>query len=389
MRKKLITGFNLLVYSFAIVGFVLVTGYTAVRLKLTNVSGSVDAKNQSFQKNYAKVSQVKGTESEKETKSDLTIANISEEIEKLSKLKTLREQNYCKLKLLGEYFPLNAKKILESADKTRSDSIVTKMIMAADLRLKGNPAYLDASGQCDNISKASVDYSDLKKKYESASGQNAFIWANTSEWQAIMEATLKDKGPIYKVSEETQIEPRLIVASMIVEQLRLFNSEREMFKRFFEPLKILCSSNKISLGVMGIKEETARQIENNLRNSESPYYLGREYENKLDFEGGNSDSSRYDRLSSEKNHYYSYLYGALYLKQMMKQWKDAGFDIDYRPEIIGTLFNVGFPQSKPNANPKVGGSHISIGSEEYSFGALSYEFYYSGEMIEDFPYVVK
>lgn len=389
MKKKLVAGFNLLVYSFAIVGFILVAGFVAVRLKLTNVSGSVDSKNQSFQNNYAKISEVKGTDSHKETKDDLTVSNISEEIEKLSKLKTLREQNYCRLKLLGEYFPLNVKNILESADATKSDSIITKMIAAADIRLKKDASYSENSQKCENISKLDTDYDELRKKYESADGQNAFIWVNSKEWQIIKEATLKDKDVIYRVSDETQVEPRLIVASMIVEQLRLFNSEREIFKRFFEPLKILCSSNKISLGVMGIKEETAKQIENNLKNLDSPYYLGEEYENMLDFSGDNSDSSRYDRLSSEKNHYYSYLYGAIYIKQIMKQWRDANFSIDYRPEIVGTLFNVGFPQSKPNPSPKVGGSHIKIGDEEYSFGALSYEFYYSGEMLENFPYVVK
>jgi hypothetical protein len=388
MKNKLLIGFNLLVYSFAIIGFVLVSGYVAVRFKLTNVSGAVDAKNQNFQTNYAKVSEVKGADSQKGKKADLTISGISDEIEKMSKIKNLREQNYCKMKLLGGYFPFNVRKIMESAEATKSDPIITKMIMAAELRLRGDPSYLEASSRCENSPKVGIDYADLKKEYGSAEGQSAFVWTNTKEWQIIKEATLKDKAVIYRASEETQIEPRLIVASMIVEQLRLFNSEREVFKRFFEPLKILCSSNKISLGVMGIKEETAKQIENNLKNPGCPYYLGKEFENKLDFSGDNSDGSRYDRLSSEKNHYYSYLYGAIYLKQMMKQWKDAGYDIDYRPEIIGTLFNVGFPQSKPNPNPKVGGSHITIGSEDYSFGALSYEFYYSGEMLEDFPYLV-
>ena len=71
----------------------------------------------------------------------------------------------------------------------------------------------------------------------------------------------------------------------------------------------------------------------------------------------------------------------------MTQWKNAGFDISNRPEIIGTLFNVGFPQSKPNANPKVGGSTVVIGQNKYSFGRLSYEFFYSGELVEAFPYL--
>ena len=179
----------------------------------------------------------------------------------------------------------------------------------------------------------------------------------------------------------------MIVANMIVEQLRLFNSEREIFKKFFEPLKILCSANKISLGVMGIKEKTAIDIENHLKDPASVFYLGKEAENILDFSTSeNIVQERYNRLASEKDHYYSYLYGGLYLKQIIKQWGKEGYDIKYRPEIIGTLFNVGFPQSKPNPDPKVGGSKIKIGEKEYSFGSLVYEFYYSGEILEEFPY---
>jgi hypothetical protein len=72
---------------------------------------------------------------------------------------------------------------------------------------------------------------------------------------------------------------------------------------------------------------------------------------------------------------------------MLSQWEHAGYDIKYRPEIATTLFNVGFPQSKPNADPKVGGSGIKVGDAEYSFGSLGYEFYYSGELFDAFPYV--
>jgi hypothetical protein len=123
-------------------------------------------------------------------------------------------------------------------------------------------------------------------------------------------------------------------------------------------------------------------VEKNLKDPTSPYYLGKEYENILD---KLSEKSRYEKLTDE-SHYYSYLYGAIYVKQLMQQWKAAGYDIKYRPEIIGTLFNVGFPQSKPKPDPKVGGSTIKINGVEYSFGRLAYEFYYSGELMDEFPF---
>ncbi|MFZ2192983.1 MAG: hypothetical protein WAV31_01955, partial [Candidatus Moraniibacteriota bacterium] len=183
------------------------------------------------------------------------------------------------------------------------------------------------------------------------------------------------------------IEPRLIVSALIVEQLRLFHSQRELFKKFFEPLKILGNATKISLGVMGVKEATAIETENHLKDASSPYYLGPEYEHLLDLNSGNPTQERFSRLTDDKNHYYAYLYGAIYMKEMMMQWERSGYSIAYRPEIVGTLFNVGFPQSKPNPAPKVGGSKITISDGAYSFGSLSYEFYYSGELIDEFPYI--
>ena len=69
----------------------------------------------------------------------------------------------------------------------------------------------------------------------------------------------------------------------------------------------------------------------------------------------------------------------------MLQWKRSGFDISDRPDLLFTLFNVGFPQSKPKADPKCGGSHITVADKIYTFGAIGFDFYYSGELAEEFP----
>jgi hypothetical protein len=70
---------------------------------------------------------------------------------------------------------------------------------------------------------------------------------------------------------------------------------------------------------------------------------------------------------------------------MMAQWERAGFSINDRPEIICTLFNVGFAQSSPKSNPQVGGSTVAVSDRSYSFGHLANEFYFSGELLDDFP----
>ena len=69
-----------------------------------------------------------------------------------------------------------------------------------------------------------------------------------------------------------------------------------------------------------------------------------------------------------------------------KQWERAGFDISNRPEILFTLFNIGFSESHPSANPQCGGSHITVGDHIYTFGAIGFDFYYSGELAKEFPY---
>ena len=97
-------------------------------------------------------------------------------------------------------------------------------------------------------------------------------------------------------------------------------------------------------------------------------------------------TERYNRLVDYRNHLYSYIYTGCILHQTMLQWRRAGYDISDRPDILFTLFNVGFSQSVPKPNPVPGGSHIDVGDETYTFGALGFDFYYSGELSNVFPF---
>ncbi len=210
------------------------------------------------------------------------------------------------------------------------------------------------------------------------------LWTS-DEWSVLRESVLRDHESLHKASELLDVNPRTIVSILIVEQLRLFHDNRELFKTVFAPLKILGVQSQFSWGVMGIKQETAIEIEKNLRATTSPFYLGKEYEHILDFTTTNTDEERFMRLTDEESRYYSYLYTAVYIKEIETQWKKAGYDISKRPEIISTLFNIGFIHSKPNANPHSGGAIIPIGTTTYSFGSLALEFYNSEELIDYFP----
>lgn len=212
-----------------------------------------------------------------------------------------------------------------------------------------------------------------------------FPLAHTPEWIAFRQAVAKDRTLIEQISKETGVLPRTLITILVPEQMRLFHSDRPIFKKIFEPLKILGSQSQFSWGIFGIKDETARAVEEHLSDKNSPFYLGTSFEHALDFKTDTHDQERFSRIIDEHDHTYGYRYAALYVAQINAQWEKAGFPIADRPEILATLWNLGFEKSKPNAEPKSGGAPIEINGTTYSFGALANAFYYSDEMIEIFP----
>jgi len=224
---------------------------------------------------------------------------------------------------------------------------------------------------------------DSQSRFLQTGGSPA--WIETPEWKTLAHAAASDAPTINKAASLSGVPVRLIVAQLVAEQLRLYNTEREVYKEVFQPLQILGVQSQFSWGVMGIKQDTAIAVEQHLVTSTSTWYLGKTYEHVLDFKTPDHDTERFDRLTDQHNHFYSYLYTGIYLKQIMSQWKNAGFDISARPEILSTLYNIGFSHSQPNANPSSGGAAIDVGGTTYSFGELAAQFYYSDELTSEFP----
>lgn len=212
-------------------------------------------------------------------------------------------------------------------------------------------------------------------------------WQESEEWQVLENAIRRDVDVINRAAVDAGVPARLIVANLITEQLRLFFTERESYKQFFYPLKILGSQTQFSWGVMGMKEETAIPVEQHLQDHSSAYYLGPAYEHLLNFSATSTDikNERFSRMTDQHNHYWSYLYAGLYMKQIEAQWRRAGFPIDNNVAVISTLYNIGFERSVPKADPQVGGAQIIIGGTTYSFGGLATEFYNSDLLIDIFP----
>ncbi len=347
-------GFTIL---FALIGFFLTTAFLAVKLHVTDDPGAVDYNNRYFQ--------------ELRDKYGKTSVNNSDTVN------YTEASFFHNVLVLNKYYPENSLYILNAYLKSRNLTEARQMIAAVNLHMKDNQQYM-----------AEMEDFEAEGFHESMkqNSGSVFKWMNISEWGDFKLAVAKDKPLIDSVANQTGVEPRMIVAVLVGEQIRLFNSDREMYKKWIGPLKILSVESTFSLGVTGIKVETAQIIENNLKDSTSVFYLGKKYEHLLDFQTNSTEDERYKRLTSYKSHYYSYLYAALNIKQFKMQWERAGFPINDRPEILATLFNIGFEVSVPKANPLVGGSSLMIHNEPYTFGAIAYEYYYSGELFDLFPF---
>lgn len=212
-------------------------------------------------------------------------------------------------------------------------------------------------------------------------------WHETVQWLVVREGLKKDADIINRVSKETGVSSRMIVAAVVPEQMRFFAQEgnREVFKRYFEPLKLLVSLSQFSLGVSGIKQETATKVEEYAQATTSPFYPGPEAAQLLAYSTTeHRDTELFNRLTDEKDHYYSYLYTAIYLKEVEMQWQRAGYEISERPDVLVTLFNLGFQASEPKAEPQVAGARIIVGGQDYSFGYLGTLFYQSDELTDIF-----
>ena len=348
---------DLLLVIFAIAGAAIIGAWGFFQLGFTKNKGTVD-------KNYRYMMSVSEMESLKD--STLTQEQIDE----------LRLSQYARLAAFAKFYPVNAQLIFQAAQNCGDPKMIDRMIGAALMYAEDSKDYTTFSQKLESLLNSQT----------TKNTPHLVPWMNTVEWDALKEAICKDSALINEAGRLTGVEPRMIAACLIGEQIRLFNSNRETFKKYLGPVKVLSVQSQFSYGVNGIKDFTAQAVENHLKDPTSEYYMGHRYEHLLDFETDNHADERYKRLVDYRNHLYSYIYTGCILHQTMLQWKRAGYDISDRPDILFTLFNVGFSQSEPKADPKCGGSHINVDGQTYTFGAIGFDFYYSGELADAFPF---
>jgi len=349
---------NIVSALFAIAGMAIIGAWGIYQLGLTNDRGAADHNHRSFL-SVAEMESLQG-------------AKLSQE--------RIDEQwalQYGRLAALARYYPENARLMLAAAQRSGDPLVVDRMLAAARIYMDQNPA-LDSLG--DRIEALLIAAPQRQRR-------NVIPWMDNPEWTVLKQAILHDSALINRAADLTGVEARLIVGCLIGEQVRLFHTDREVLKQYLGPVRTLGVQSQFSYGVNGIKERTAVAVEQHLTDPSSEYYMGRNFEHLLDYPGGvDQTQERYHRLVDYGNHLYSYLYTGCILHQTMLQWRRAGYDISDRPDILFTLFNVGFRQSVPKPNPVAGGSRITIEGRQYTFGAIGFDFYYSGELAEAFPY---
>ena len=335
----------------------------AVKFKWTNEKGSVDINNRYF----SSMAEKYGTD-------------LQAKKAKLDREESLLLQ---KVGLLAKYNPVDAAKINNAYFLTKDLSVAKRMFDAAALLLKDNKMF----------------QKELRKIKAKNNPKSLFEFSNYAVWKTFCAAVKKDKAAIDSASRITGVESRMIVMCLVGEQVRMFNANRERFKQYVYPFSNVILPKNRGYGVTSILEHTALQIEQNLINPKIQFYPGDYFYKCLNTTdaapGLVIDSIKahqhktIQRLIMVCDHFYSYLYTAFLIRQYQAHWQREGQDLSFRPEIVGTLFNLGFHKSKPKKNPEVGGSSFTVGNKEYTFGGLCYEFYYSGEMLKDFPITSK
>lgn len=333
----------------------------AVKFKWTNDTGDVDVNN----RYYEDIANQYGNASKKDSA-------------------TLARDEYImfqKLGVLSRYYPHNAKIITDAYQFDKNVYTALRMLDAVTVIMRDNKQFIR-------------EMKDVNKKAKFNTG-SVYAWSNYTVWKQFCNTIIKDKRAIDSVSRLTGVESRIIVMCVVGEQLRMFNSGREKFKQYVYPYSRLILPSNRGYGVSGILEHTALRIESTLFNEKDPFYPGDYFMQTINVRDSFPEVIN-DSISSHKHktiqrlikggdHYYSYLYTAFLMRQFQAHWERNGFDLSNRPEILGTLFNLGYQKSKPKKNPEVGGSTFKIGEKDYTFGGLCFEFYYSGELQDAFP----
>lgn len=213
--------------------------------------------------------------------------------------------------------------------------------------------------------------------------EKAYIYFNGTGWtvKRFPENIMKDEAfnfilkgikkrkvfykALYEEADRFSIDWDLVLASILPEQIRIATkSSRDTIKKailYWTPT--LFRSDNVSLGIIGMKVETAYQTLKDARNNWTyPWERPENMEQTL-----MNDEVRQARLA------------VLTIKNIQLRRADSGHgkSIMFNPWVYWTIYNIGNnKKTKPNASPKMGWSVIIVWGKKYSYWALSMWLYW-------------
>lgn len=181
---------------------------------------------------------------------------------------------------------------------------------------------------------------------------------------------------INKYSKELNVDPRIVAGVIFVEMFRNFTTEKGYLEKYLENTNLgetILSIANHTYGIGQMSKSEFFECINHLQDLNSEFYLGE----------GLKEYVSYDDVEKSKDNVDIQIkFTVVMIKQLISQWEKAGFDISKRPEILGTLYNIGFKNSYPKQNPRSGGSinHVEFGEKSFTgnFGECVKWWYDSG-----------
>jgi len=184
------------------------------------------------------------------------------------------------------------------------------------------------------------------------------------EWIKNDEKTIKT---VKEISKTLWIDYRLVISSILTEQVRYAMTERGEMKKFLNKVPILIYLTQFSYWIWGIKSFTAEKIRDDAKIY--GYWKELEVHNKITWE------TKWKEVLT--NEYWQVVYPAYLVKNIITRWSLAWYDISNNPWVIITLYNFwNIADKKPNATPKVWWATISIADYKYNFWWLWEWFYW-------------
>lgn len=158
---------------------------------------------------------------------------------------------------------------------------------------------------------------------------------------------IERKELILSASEKFDVNPVYLSAIIYTERTRNYDWTDEAFDE-----AIARVGQNSSLGFSQVKMKTAYFIERQLSDSTSKFYCGTKYENILEV-----SKTPFQLIEKLKNDSLNILYASAYLRVIQSFWSKSGYSIDEKPEIIGSLYQLGLfhPNGKvrePHFYPK-------------------------------------